>query len=98
MKRALIVVTVVALLLLAGLAWQVSTARGEAADTYELVKSNIGPAGAGSSGVYEMSSTAGQPDAGEFDAGSYSLGGGFWGGGEIVSILLRLLYTPIVIR
>jgi hypothetical protein len=97
MKRVLILISAAALVL-AGLAWQTSTVRGEAADTYELVKSNIGPAGAGSSGVYDLSSTAGQPDAGEFDAGSYNLGGGFWGGGEIVSILLWLLYTPLVIR
>ena len=98
MKRALILISAAALVL-AGLAWQVSSARGAAADTYELVKSNIGPGGSGSSGAYEISSSAGQPGVGEVSAGSYTLGGGFWGGGEIVVIIARsLLYTPLVIR
>jgi hypothetical protein len=86
-------------LLLAGLSWRTSPARGESRATYLLVKSNIGPGQSGSSGAYTLSSSAGQPDAGEVSAGSYTLGGGFWGGGTIVSVVApNFVYLPLVVR
>jgi hypothetical protein len=47
-----------------------------------------------SGGSYNLSGTAGQPDAGTLSGGAYILTGGFWGG-------LALEYTialPLVLR
>ena len=67
--------------------------------TYELVKSSIGPGGGGSAGIYNISSSIGQPTAGEVSAGIYTLGGGFWGGGVIVPAIGNYnVYLPLVIK
>ncbi|HLF26356.1 MAG TPA: hypothetical protein VJG32_08470 [Anaerolineae bacterium] len=97
MKRN-ILMGVVCLFVAGSLCWT-STARAESQATYQLVKSNVGPGASGSSGVYSVSSSVGQPDAGEVRAGIYTLGGGFWGGGIIVSLAARhTIYLPLVIR
>lgn len=67
--------------------------------TYELVKSYSGPGGGGSAGIYDVSSSIGQPGAGEVSAGSYTLGGGFWGGGVLVPVQNSFTtYLPLVLR
>lgn len=67
--------------------------------TYELVQSYTGPGGSGSAGIYDISSSIGQPAAGEVSAGSYTLGGGFWGGGVIVPVQNSFtIYLPLVLR
>lgn len=67
--------------------------------TYELVKSYSGPSGSGSAGIYDLSSSIGQPAAGEISAGSYTLGGGFWGGGVLVPIQDNFsVYLPLVLK
>jgi hypothetical protein len=68
--------------------------------TYELVQSYTGPGGRGSAGIYNLSSSIGQPAAGEVSAGSYTFGGGFWGGGVIVPVasISYAVYLPLVLR
>ena len=67
--------------------------------TYELVKSYSGPSGSGSAGIYDLSSSIGQPTAGEVSAGSYTLGGGFWGGGVLVPIQDNFsVYLPLMLK
>jgi hypothetical protein len=98
MKHIYLLIVVVGLLL-AGSLWWTSTARAEPQASYQLVKSNVGPGGSGSSGAYALASSIGQPDAGEVRAGIYTLGGGFWGGGRIVSVAIRYnVYLPLVIK
>jgi hypothetical protein len=48
-------------------------------------------------GGYQLSGTAGQPDAGLMAGGGYTLGGGFWGGGETAAAPCKL-YLPLVLR
>jgi hypothetical protein len=94
MKRLLLLITFA--LLLSSLGNSVYAAPHA---TYELVKSSIGPGGSGSAGVYDMSSSIGQPAAGEVSAGIYTLGGGFWGGGVIVPAIGNYsIYLPLVRR
>lgn len=67
--------------------------------TYELVQSYTGPGGSGSAGIYDISSSIGQPTAGEVSAGSYTFGGGFWGGGVIVPAVGNYeVFLPLVLR
>jgi hypothetical protein len=48
-------------------------------------------------GGYQLSGTAGQPDAGLLAGGGYTLGGGSWGGGETTAASYKL-YLPLVLR
>jgi hypothetical protein len=67
--------------------------------TYVWVQSTIGPGGSGSTGIYTLSSSIGQPSAGEVSAGIYTLGGGFWGGGVIVPVTSQhTVYLPLVLK
>jgi len=67
--------------------------------TYELARSSLSSGGNGGAGLYDLSSSIGQPAAGEVSAGSYTLGGGFWGGGIIVPAAGSYnLYLPLVRR
>jgi hypothetical protein len=98
MKHLNLYVVMIAVVLI-GLATFASTARAAPQATYELVKSFTGPSGSGSTGIYDLSSSIGQPDAGEVGAGIYTLGGGFWGGGVIVPVAYRYtVYLPLVLR
>jgi hypothetical protein len=97
MKRLVLLVTFA--LLLSSLGTSVHTAPSAPHATYELVKSYIGPSGSGSAGIYDLSSSIGQPAAGEVSAGIYTLGGGFWGGGVIVPVETRYaLFLPLVLK
>jgi len=82
MKRLWLLVTFV--LVLSSLGISVRAAPLAPHATYELVKSYVGSGGSGSAGIYDISSSIGQPDAGEVSAGIYTLGGGFWGGGVVI--------------
>ena len=98
MKRRVLVLGLVCLLAAAWLAGTLP-AQAEPTAVYQLVKSNIGPGQSGSSGIYTVSNSIGQPDVGQGSAGSYTLGGGFWGGGVIVSSVAdSILLLPLVIR
>ena len=67
--------------------------------TYEWVRSSVSPGGSGSAGIYDLSSSIGQPAAGEVSAGIYTLGSGFWGGGVIVPVQNNYdLFLPLVLR
>lgn len=50
-----------------------------------------------SGGGYQLSGTAGQPDAGLLAGGGYTLGGGFWRGGE-TAVVPYGVYLPLVLR
>ena len=98
MKRISMFIAMVSLLLV-GLPLFTSSARAAPQATYELVQSYSGPGGSGSAGIYDLSSSIGQPAAGEVSAGIYTLGGGFWGGGIIVSAQSTYAaYLPLVLR
>jgi hypothetical protein len=98
MKRLNLYAVMIAMVLI-GLTTFASSARAAPQATYELVKSFTGPAGGGSSGIYELSSSIGQPTAGQVSSGSYTLGGGFWGGGLIVPVANKYdLFLPLVLK
>jgi hypothetical protein len=86
-------------LLVAGLPLFTSAARAAPQATYELVQSYTGPGGGGNAGIYNLSSSIGQPAAGEVSAGSYTFGSGFWGGGVIVSVQANhKVYLPLMLK
>jgi hypothetical protein len=98
MKRISMYIGMVSLLLV-GLPLFTSSARAAPQATYELVQSYSGPGGSGSAGIYDLSSSIGQPAAGEVSAGIYTLGAGFWGGGIIVPIQNSyVLFLPLLLK
>jgi hypothetical protein len=98
MKRIYLFIFIVGLLLV-GSVRLTPTAHAGAQATYELVKSSIGPGGSGNAGIYDLSSSIGQPAAGEVSAGIYTLGAGFWGGGIIVPIQNSyVLFLPLLLK
>jgi len=98
MKRISMHIGMVSLLLV-GLPLFTSSARAAPQATYELVQSYTGPGGSGSAGIYDVSSSVGQPTAGEVSAGSYTLGGGFWGGGVLVPVANKYdLFLPLLLK
>jgi hypothetical protein len=98
MKSRTLLIGIMCLLVI-GLPGQTSTARAEPQASYELVQSNIGSGGSGSSGAYSLYSSIGQPAVGQVRAGRYTLGSGIWGGGVVVSAAIRLTnYLPLVIK
>lgn len=67
--------------------------------TYAWVQNASVPGGRGSAGIYDLSSSIGQPAAGEVSAGIYTFGGGFWGGGVIVPVQNHFeVFLPLVRR
>ncbi len=95
MKRYLALLAMIAI----GWALAASSAHAAPQATYELVQSYMGPSGSGSTGIYSISSSIGQPAAGEVSAGNYILGGGFWGGGIIVPVRARYdVFLPLAMR
>jgi hypothetical protein len=98
MKRAAILVTLVALLMLALLVPAQGQTRGSApADPgYDLSWWTVDGGGATDSGDggYTLGGTAGQPDAGVLAGGGYTLAGGFWGGTAVE----YHIYLPLVLR
>ena len=98
MKRIYLLILIVGLLLM-GSVRLTPTAHAQPQATYQLLKSSTGPGGSGSAGIYDLSSSIGQPAAGEVSAGSYTLGGGFWGGGVLVPVQNSFsIYLPLVLR
>jgi hypothetical protein len=98
MKRLNLYLVLIAVVLI-GLAALASSARAAPHAAYELVRSYTGPGGQGSAGIYDLSSSIGQPAAGEVRAGSYTFGGGFWGGGAIVPVQANYeVYLPLVLK
>jgi len=98
MKIGYIMIVVTGLLAVGSL-WWTSSVRAAPEATYQLVKSNVGSGGSGSSGAYSVSSSVGQHDAGEVRAGAYILRGGFWGGGVIVAAEVGYrAYLPLAIK
>ena len=69
MKRIYLLVFSVGLLLVGSIRLT-PTAHAQPQATYELVQSYSGPGGSGSAGIYDVSSSIGQPTAGEVSAGS----------------------------
>jgi hypothetical protein len=98
MKRLNLYLVLIAVVLI-GLAALASSARAAPQAAYELVRSYTGPSGSGSAGIYDLSSSNGQPAVGEVSAGSYTLGGGFWGGGVTVPATSQYaVYLPLVVK
>jgi hypothetical protein len=98
MKRIYLLILIVGLLLM-GSVRLTPTAHAQPQATYELVQSYTGPGGSGSAGIYDISSSIGQPAAGEVSAGSYTLGGGFWGGGVLVPVANKYdLFLPLLLK
>ncbi len=87
------------MLLLIGFSMLASPAHAAPHATYQLAKTSVGSGGGGSSGIYGIASSIGQPTAGEGSAGNYTLGGGFWGGGIIVSAHADYnLFLPLIVK
>lgn len=98
MKRIYLLIFIL-VLLLAGSVRLTPTAHAQPQATYELVRSYVGPSGSVSGGLYDLSSSIGQPAAGEVSAGLYTLGGGFWGGGVVVPATGNYtVYLPLVLK
>ena len=98
MKRIYLLIFIVGLLLV-GPVRLTPTAHAQPQAAYQLMKSSTGPGGSGSAGIYDLSSSIGQPAAGEVSAGSYTLGGGFWGGGIIVPVQnTYAVFLPLMLR
>jgi hypothetical protein len=96
MKRINWYVVTIAVVLI-GFSALASSARAAPQATYELVRNYYGPGGSGSTGIYNLASSIGQPAAGQVGAGIYTLGGGFWGGGVIVPALGNSkVYLPLI--
>jgi hypothetical protein len=99
MKRAAILVALVALLMLASLVLARGQTRGAApaGPGYTLSWWTVDGGGTTSStgGSYILDGTAGQPDADVLAGGGYTLAGGFWGGGAAV---MHNIYLPLVVR
>jgi hypothetical protein len=81
--------------LLLGLTWVVLAAPAALSLQWWTVDGGGGIASQG--GGYELSGTAGQPDAGVLSGGVYTLGGGFWRGGAVAKAEYRV-YLPLTIR
>jgi hypothetical protein len=86
-----ILLTLVALLLLAGVAVHAQVGGG-----YELTWSTVDGGGAtfSTSNGYSLGGTIGQPDAGTMTGGEYTLAGGFWSG----AAAHYRIYLPLVLR
>jgi hypothetical protein len=98
MKRLNLYLVLIAVVLI-GLAALASSARAAPQATYELVRSYTGPGGSGNAGIYDLSSSIGQPAAGEVSVGSYTLGNGFWGGGVTVPATSQhTVYLPLILK
>ena len=73
--------TLLAAILLVGVASVASTVYAQTGGGYDLTWSTIDSGGgASAAGGYTLGGTAGQPDAGAMAGGGYTLAGGFWGG------------------
>ena len=98
MRRAAILVALVALLVLASFVLAQGQTRGAApADPgYDLSWWTVDGGGttSGTGGGYSLGGTAGQSDAGMLAGGGYTLAGGFWGG---TAVEYRI-YLPLVLR
>jgi hypothetical protein len=103
MKRAAILVTLVALLVLASLA----LAQGQthvsapAGPGYDLSWWTVDGGGTtfNSGGGYTLGATAGQPDAAVLAGGGYTLAGGFWlGAGAAAGPPSSGVYLPLALR
>jgi hypothetical protein len=86
-----ILLTLVALLLLAGVAVHAQVGGG-----YELTWSTVDGGGAtfSTGNGYSLGGTIGQPDAGTMTGGEYTLAGGFWSG----AAAHYRIYLPLVLR
>ena len=81
--------------LLLGLTWVVLAAPAALSLEWWTVDGGGGIASQG--GGYELSGTAGQPDAGVLSGGVYTLGGGFWRGGAVAEVEYQV-YMPLINR
>ena len=91
MKRITVLLTLAALLFLAGSVLAQSSAG------YDLSWWTVdGGGGTASGGSYTLVGTIGQPDAGILAGGDYTLGGGFWGGGGAAAGYK--VYLPMILR
>lgn len=90
MKRIMIVMTVLALLLLTGVAL------AQTGGGYDLTWNSIDGGGYmfSTGGGYSLGGTMGQPDAGLLSGGGYTLAGGFWGG----ALAEYRIYLPVLLK
>jgi len=91
MKRAAVVLALVASLLLA------SVALAQSGGGYDLSWNTVDGGGTtfSAGGDYILGGTVGQPDAGLLIGAGYVLGGGFWSGGALAQYRI---YLPLVLR
>ena len=91
MRRAAIILALVAPLLLA------SVALAQSGSNYDLSWWTVDGGGAtfNTGGGYAPGSTTGQPDAAIWSGGGYTLTGGFWGG---VGPIEYRIHMPVVMR
>lgn len=93
MKTKVFVLLLLALSLLAGVAWAAPP------PGLEIIRHVIGGGGGRvEAGSYALNYTIGQPVAGVNSAENYTLGAGFWGGGEAEAVLDYEVYLPLVVR
>jgi hypothetical protein len=86
-----ILLTLVALLLLAGVA-----VHAQVGGDHDLTWSTVDGGGAtfSTGSGYSLGGTTGQPDAGAMTGGVYTLAGGFWGG----AAAHYRIYLPLILR
>jgi hypothetical protein len=86
----MIVMTVLALLLLTGVAL------AQTGGGYDLTWNSIDGGGYmfSTGGGYSLGGTMGQPDAGLLSGGGYTLAGGFWGG----ALAEYRIYLPVLLK
>ncbi len=89
MKRAILVVTIVATLL------SVSIVAAQSGSGYDLTWNTInGGGGSSSGGGYLLVGTIGQPAAGTLIGGGYTLNGGFW----LSAVTSYTVFLPLVLK
>jgi hypothetical protein len=93
MKHKLRIILFILLLLLSTLPVLAQSVGG-----YDLSWSTTdGGGGSSSGGIFDLTGTAGQPDAGVMSGGDFTLAGGFWGGG-VETITQLQLFLPVIVR
>lgn len=91
MKRAIVIVFVVGMLLVA------SGTQAAPNDSYDLAWFSIdGGGGTSSSGNTALSGTIGQPDVGAVSGGGYQLAGGFWPVRTLQHQNVSSVYLPLI--
>lgn len=93
----IILVGLAIVFLLAGAAFGLEQRAVQAQGNYEISWWTVDGSGSAiAGGSYELSGTAGQPDAGALSSSSYTLESGFWRGAPVIAPYQ--MYLPLAVR